>query len=81
MIFTKVEQDSELAGQEIQEYQHLEEIHDFMEAWKAANGGSLESSQGLTLEMGYYKETWARMDKYSSWIEKIPSYNTHINSI
>ena len=52
-----------------------------MEAWKAANGGSLESSQGLTLEMGYYKETWARMDKYSSWIEKIPSYNTHINSI
>ena len=40
-----------------------------------------EQLGGISLEMGFYKETWAKMDHFNDIIETIPSTQMKIGSI
>ena len=55
---------------EIENYKRVQEIYDFNQEW---NAKKTDSTGGISLEMGFYKETWAKMDRFQEMIENLPA--------
>jgi hypothetical protein len=54
----------------------LQGIYDFFEDWT-----SQRRDKQIALEMGFYKETWLKMENFGKVIDEIPSSNNKIESI
>jgi len=75
-IFDQLTRDVNKCQSIIQSYQHLQEIHDFCLNWTQGR-----KDRQISLEMGFYKETWLKMDEFTEMIRKVPSGNTKIDTI
>lgn len=60
----------------IASYRHLQDIHDFCLNWNLQSGGDRSS-----FEMGFYKETWKKMDEFNEMIRKVPAGSPKAGSI
>jgi IMP dehydrogenase/GMP reductase len=60
----------------IDSHQHLQEVHDYCLDWTQGGKG-----RSVSLEMGFYRETWAKMEEFNSKIDKVPSGNSKVGSI
>mmetsp|Transcript_29870 Transcript_29870/g.45646 ORF Transcript_29870/g.45646 Transcript_29870/m.45646 type:complete len:192 (+) Transcript_29870:2193-2768(+) len=75
-IFDQLNRDVSKCQAIIESYQHLQEVHDFCLNWTQGR-----KDRQISLEMGFYKETWLKMDEFTEMIRKVPSGNTKIDTI
>jgi len=71
-IFDRLRRDVEECQRHIAEKKEdLQEVHDFCRNWTQGRGGG--DRQDRSLEMGFYKETWLKMDEFGERIRKVSS--------
>ena len=75
-IFNFLERDVTECQSIIDSYKHLQEVHDFCTNWTQG-----KKDKQISLEMGFYRETWVKMDEFTEMIKKVPSGNTKVGSI
>ena len=74
MIFSTLKSDVNKSRDFLESFLNTQEIFDFAKDWKS-------NRKLVSLEMGFYKETWTLMESFNGIIEHIPTYNERINTI
>ena len=57
-------------------YSDVQEVFDFTEEWNRGQAG-----RQLSLNMGFYNETFGKVGKFNEIIAKVPSNNTRLGTI
>ena len=69
-IFERLHRDVEECQGIIDGHKHLQEVHDFCLNWTEGR-----KDRAVSLEMGFYKETWAKMEEFNGLIANVASGN------
>jgi hypothetical protein len=80
-ISEQLQQDFLKVKEQLEFYSEVQEIYDFTYDWNQKRKQSATGNGSASLEMGFYKETWAKMDKFYSMIENLPASQTRLGSI
>lgn len=62
----------------IASYQRLQEVHDFCLNWAQSSGGD---GRQASLEMGFYEETWRKVEEFTEMIRRVPAGHTKAGTI
>jgi len=77
-IFACLRQDVARCQEAIAVHRGLQEVHDFCLNWAEGRGGN---ERQTSLEMGFYKETWRKMDEFSEMISRVPAGSSRVGTI
>ena len=77
-IFDHLGRDVMACQAAIAEYKPLQEVHDFCLNWTQGRGGG---GGQTSLEMGFYKETWEKMEGFTQLISKVPAGSARAGTI
>jgi hypothetical protein len=77
-IFAGLRQDVARCQEAIAVHKGLQEVHDFCLNWAEGRGGN---ERQTSLEMGFYKETWRKMDEFTEMISRVPSGSSRVGTI
>ena len=61
----------------ISEHQKLQEVHDFCRGWAQSGIGG----GGSSLEMGFYRDTWRKIENFQDIIRKVPTASSKAGTI
>jgi hypothetical protein len=75
-IFARLNEDMQKCQEQIDSYKHLQEIQDFCFNWNQGR-----KDRAVSLEMGFYDETWSKMGEFTERIKKVPSGNIRHGTI
>jgi len=77
-IFDRLSKDVAECQDRIASHKRLQEVHDFCLNWTQGRNGS--GSQ-TSPEVGFYKETWQKMDEFQALIRRVPAGSTKAGTI
>lgn len=66
-IFESLDRDINKCQSTIDAYKHLQEVHDFCRNWTHGR-----KDGQISLEGGFYQETWLKMGEFTDMIAKVP---------
>lgn len=66
-IFESLDRDISKCQSTIDGYKHLQEVHDFCRNWTHGR-----TDGQMSLEGGFYQDTWNKMTEFKEMIEQVP---------
>jgi hypothetical protein len=75
-INLQLEQDIKLLKEQLEIYSDVQKVYDFTQEW---NKG--QSSRQLSLNMGFYNETFEKIQYFNQIIAQVPNSNTRLGTI
>ena len=72
----QLEQDISHLRDQIETYADSQKVFDFTKEWQ-----SKEGTRNISLDMGFYNETFERITEFNNIVNKLPSTNTKLGTI
>ena len=75
-IKTQLDADVKLLQDELESYSNVQEVYDFTAEWNKGQG-----SRQLSLNMGFYNETFEKIQYFNQIIARVPNSNSRLGTI